>query len=79
MPYKAIGRSFAIANYAAPVAFSTITGSHKMSRIDHIHSETEMLQVEDHLNLMSAQYLVHCLDTKNVLSPYHQDGSFRPR
>ena len=43
-----------------------ITGSHKMVSIDHIHSETKMLQVEDHLNLLSAQYLVQCLDTENV-------------
>ena len=25
-----------------------------------------MLQVEDHLNLLSVQYLVYCLDTENV-------------
>ena len=37
-----------------------------MSSIDHIHSETEMLQVEDHLNLLSAQYLVQYMDTENV-------------
>ena len=37
-----------------------------MSSIDHIHSETKMLQVEDHLNLLSAQYLVQCLDTDNA-------------
>ena len=37
-----------------------------MSSIDHIHSETKMLQVEDHLNLLSAQYMVQCLDTENV-------------
>ena len=37
-----------------------------MSNIDYIHSETKMLQVEDHLNLLSAQYLVQCLDTENV-------------
>ena len=47
-------------------ALRIITCSHKMSSIDHIHSETKMLQVEDHLNLLSAQYLVHCLDTENV-------------
>ena len=47
-------------------ALRIITGSHKMSSIDHIHSETKMLQVEDHLNLPSAQYLVQCLDTENV-------------
>ena len=43
-----------------------ITGSHKMPSIDHLHSETKMIQVEDHLNLLSAQYLVQCLDTENV-------------
>ena len=48
------------------VALRIITGSHKMWSIDHIHSETKMLQVEDHLNLLSAQYLVQCLDTENV-------------
>ena len=47
-------------------ALRIITGSHKMSSIDHLHSETKMLQVEDHLNLLSAQYLVQCLDTENV-------------
>ena len=44
----------------------TITGSHNMTSIDHIHSEIEMLQVKDHLNLLSAQYLVHYLDTENI-------------
>ena len=47
-------------------ALRIITGSHKMSSIDHIHSDTKMLQVEDHLNLLSAPYLVPCLDTENV-------------
>ena len=47
-------------------ALRIITGSHKMSSIDHIHSETKMLQVEDDLNLLSAQYLIQCLDTENV-------------
>ena len=47
-------------------ALRIITGSHKMSSIDHLHSETKMLLVEDHLNLLSAQYLIHCLDTENV-------------
>ena len=47
-------------------ALRTITGSHKMSSIDHLHSETKMLQVGDHLSLLSAQYLVQCLDRENV-------------
>ena len=47
-------------------ALRIITVSHKMSSIDHIHNETKMLQVEDHLNLLYVQYLVQCLDTENV-------------
>ena len=47
-------------------ALRSITGSHKMSSIDHLHSETEMLHVEEHMNIISAQYLVQCLDTENV-------------
>ena len=37
-----------------------------MSSIDHLHSETKMLQVEDHLNLLSSQYLLQYLDKENV-------------
>ena len=47
-------------------ALRIITDSHKMSSIDHCHSETKMLLVEDHLSFLSAKYLVHCLDTENV-------------
>ena len=47
-------------------ALRIITGSHKMPSITHLHSETKMLLVKDHPNLLSAQYLVHCLDTENV-------------
>ena len=43
-----------------------ITCSHKMSSIDHLHSETKMPQVDDHLELLSVQYLVHCLNTENI-------------
>ena len=39
-------------------ALRIITGSHKMSSIDHIYSKTKMIQVEDHPNLLSAQYPV---------------------
>ena len=47
-------------------ALMIITGSHKISSIDHLHSDSEMLQVKDHMNLLSAQYLAQCLDTDNV-------------
>ena len=52
--------------YTQNEALRIITGSHKMSSIDHLHSETKMLLVEDHPNLISAQYLIHCLDTENA-------------
>ena len=45
-------------------ALRITTGSHKMSSINRLHSETKMLQVEDHL--LSVQYLVQCMDTENV-------------
>ena len=47
-------------------ALRIITGSHKMISIDHLYSETKMILGKDHLNLLSAQYLIHCLDTENV-------------
>ena len=43
-------------------ALRIATGSHKMSSIDHLHNETEMLTVKQHSDLLSAQYLVQCLD-----------------
>ena len=58
--------NIAMTQRAQNEALRIITGSHKMSSIDHIHSETKMLHVEDHLNLLSVQYLVQCLDTENV-------------
>ena len=69
MTYKAVGRS--IADYAAPVwstntsmekiqvaqneAFRISTGAHKMSSIDHLHCEAQMLKVTEHSDLLSAQ------------------------
>ena len=38
------------------------TGCHKMSSIDHLHTEAEMLKVREHLELLSAQYLARCLE-----------------
>ena len=48
-----------------------------MSSIDHIHSETKMLQVEYHLNLLSAQYLVHWLGIDDVC--HHITKMYYPR
>ena len=35
-------------------ALRILTGPDKMPSIDHLHSETEMFQLENHLNLLSA-------------------------
>ena len=37
-----------------------------MASIEHLYSETKIIQVENHMKLLSAQYLVQCLDIKNV-------------
>ena len=47
-------------------ALRIATGSHKMSSIDHLYNETEMLTVKQHSDLLSAQYLVQCLDPDHV-------------
>ena len=47
-------------------ALRIATRSHKMSSIDHLHNETEMLTVKQHSDLLSAQYLVQCLDPDHV-------------
>ena len=76
MTYKAVRRS--TINYAAPVwsthyrqythnkALRIATGCHKMSSIDHMHVEAEMLKVMEHSELLFAQYLARCLEPENV-------------
>ena len=38
-------------------ALRLVTGCHNASSVDHLHSETEILPVGDHLELLSAQFL----------------------
>ena len=38
-----------------------VSGSHKMASENHLHAETKMLPVKDHLNMLSAQYLASAL------------------
>ena len=38
-------------------AMRLVSGSHKMASENHLHSETKMLPVRDHLSMLSAQYL----------------------
>ena len=38
-------------------AMRLVTGSHKMASENHLHSETKMLPVSDHISMLSGQYL----------------------
>ena len=42
------------------------TGCHKMSSVDHLHTEANILKVKEHSELLSAQYLARCLEPENV-------------
>jgi hypothetical protein len=46
-------------------ALRIATGAHVMSHIDHLHSETEVLPVGEHLSMLCSQYLA------NTLRPHH--------
>ena len=37
-----------------------------MSSIDHLHVEAEILNEKEHSELLSAQYLVRCLEPENI-------------
>ena len=52
------------------------TSTHKMSSIDHLHCEAQMLKVTEYSDLLSAQYLVECLDHENVcgMPQHHYTG-----
>ena len=55
--------------YTQNEALRIATGCHKMSIIDHLHTEAEMLNVKEHSELLSAQYLARCLEPGNVCHP----------
>ena len=55
--------------YTQNEALRSATGCHKMSSIEHLHTEAEMLKVREHSELLSAQYLVRCLEPGNVCHP----------
>ena len=48
------------------VALTTAAGSRKMASIDHLHQESLTLKVNDHSDMLSAQYLVNCLEEGHV-------------
>ena len=52
--------------YTQNEALRISTGCHKMSSVDHLHAEANMLKVKEHSELLSAQYLSRCLEPENV-------------
>ena len=57
--------------YTQNVALNIVTDCHKMSSLNHLHVEAEMLKVKEQAELLSAQYLTRCLNQKMsaTLSP----------
>ena len=47
-------------------ALRTATRAHKMASIDHLHQESHTLKVNDHSDMLSAQYLVNGLEEDHV-------------
>ena len=47
-------------------ALRTATGAYKMASIDHLHQESLTLRVKDQSDMLSAQYLVNCLEEDHV-------------
>ena len=47
-------------------ALRTATGAHNMTSIDHLHQESLTLKVKDHSDMLSAQYLVNCLEEDHI-------------
>ena len=58
--------SFKKIQTAQNAALRTETGAHKMASIDHLHQESLTLRVKDHSDILSAQYLVNCLEEDHV-------------
>ena len=51
---------------AQNAALRTATGTHKMASIDHLHQESLTLKVKDQSDILSAQYIVNCLEEDHV-------------
>ena len=58
--------SFKKIQTAQNAALRTATGAHKMASIDHLNQESLTPRVNDHLDMLSAQYLVNCLEEDHV-------------
>ena len=50
-------------------ALRIATGCHKMSSIDHLHMEAEIMTVKEHLNMLCTQFLATCLQENHPSFP----------
>ena len=73
LTYNALGKSIVWSTNASDssykkirtahnAALRTATGAHKMTSIDHLHQESLTLKVKDLSYMLSAQYIVNCLE-----------------
>ena len=51
--------------YMQNEALRISTGCRKMSNVEHLHADANMLKVKEHSELLSAQYLARCLEPEN--------------
>ena len=58
------GTNYRKIQYTQNEAQRIATACHKMSSIDHLHTEAEMLKVKEHSEILSAQYMARCLNQK---------------
>ena len=58
--------SFKKIQTAQNASLRTVTRAHKMASIDHLHQESLTLRVKDHSDMISAQYLVNCMEWVHV-------------
>ena len=52
--------------------------AHKIASTDHLHQESLTLKVKDHSDMLSAQYLVNCLEDYVCHDITTQDSIPRP-
>ena len=55
--------------YTQNEALRIATGCHKISSIDHQHTEVEMLKVREHSQILFSQYFAKCLEPGNICHP----------
>ena len=71
--------SFKKIETAQNASLKMATGTHKIASIDHLHQESLTLKVNDHSDMLSAQYLVKNLEEDHVCHSITTREEPRPR